>query len=160
MSPERPRHPPDPVPHNAQIAFMFLVVLVAGAGFVYKFMEFSRTAIEGELLGFAVVPLLVYLLIASGFACLLFWAVSAGHFKDVEKQKDRMMDYALGGDDPPPRPHPGFAGLDAGARLGNGAFVLSTAALLWFLMWTMFQPPVTPVGPVAVASHTPAGRTR
>lgn len=131
-------------PWSQRPGLMIAVVLIGGGGFVYKFMEFARTWIQGELLGFAVVPLLIYVLIATGFASLLMWAVFGGQFRHLEEQKHRMMRYELEGDDPVPLPHPGYEALSVPARAVAGVVLAGSVVTMAFLFWTMFQPPHGP----------------
>ena len=141
-------------PWSQRPGVMLAVVIIGGGGFVYKFMEFARTLLQGELLG--LVPLLIYVLIATGFACLLMWAVFGGQFAHVEEQKHRMMKYELESDDPVPLPHPGYEALSPPARAAAGFFLAGSVVTMAFLLWTMFQPQQ---GPSQVA-RTPMEVTR
>lgn len=71
---------------------MLFLVLCAGLGFAYKLLEFSREALESETASFAVVPLVVYALMALGFASLFIWAALRGQFRDVEGPKYRLLE--------------------------------------------------------------------
>jgi cbb3-type cytochrome oxidase maturation protein len=71
---------------------LLAAVLVAGLGFSYKLLEFSREALESEVASFAVVPLVVYVLVALGFASLFVWAVLRGQFRDIEGPKYRLLE--------------------------------------------------------------------
>lgn len=135
---------PQATPWSQRPGVMLAVVIIGGGGFVYKFMEFARTLIEGELLGFAVVPLLIYVLIATGFACLLLWSVFGGQFRHVEEQKHRLMRFELEGDDPVPLPHPGYEALSPPARACAGLLLVGSVATMAFLFWNMFQLPTDP----------------
>lgn len=128
---------------SGQHLWMVLTVFIAGFGFVYKFFEFAKTWVEGELLGFAVVPLIIYCLIASGFACLLAWAVVGGQFRGVEEPKFRMIERELGGDDPPAQPFDAAA-LSPGARwVGRVAAGAGGVTMAW-LLWVLLGPAAAP----------------
>jgi nitrogen fixation-related uncharacterized protein len=70
------------------------IVLVAGTAFVMKLVDFWITATtEGpDALGSFLIPVLNYLLVAAGFACLFFWAYFKGQFRDLESAKHRMLE--------------------------------------------------------------------
>jgi hypothetical protein len=72
--------------------FCTTVVLVAGSAMTYKLTEFVMTIVKDEITGFGVEALAVYV---SGTLPLLFltlWGVCAGHFRDIEKPKYRMLE--------------------------------------------------------------------
>jgi nitrogen fixation-related uncharacterized protein len=75
-------------------AFSATMVAVAGTAFVLKLTEFIHTATtEGsQALGSFLLPVLNYLLVAAGFACLFLWAYATGQFRDVEAPKYRMLE--------------------------------------------------------------------
>lgn len=69
-----------------------LIILPGGAGFIDKLVQFFRTFAEEEAGGFAIVPIMNYLLVAAGFVCLLVWAVVRGMFRDIERPKYTMLE--------------------------------------------------------------------
>lgn len=83
--------------------FSIAMVVTAGSAFIIKLIEFiyefsaaSNTVPGGEGMRhgffFAVSPLITYLIVAAGFACLFAWAYFSGQFRDVEAPKYRMLD--------------------------------------------------------------------
>jgi hypothetical protein len=72
--------------------FLLAVVVLAGAGFVYKLVEFMATLKEDPSQSFALMPIVTYLCVAAGFFCLLLWAALSGHFRNVESVKERMLE--------------------------------------------------------------------
>jgi nitrogen fixation-related uncharacterized protein len=71
---------------------LLIAVALAGTGFAYKLLQFSREALGSELASFALVPLAVYIFVALGFASLLVWALSRGQFRDIEAPKHRLLE--------------------------------------------------------------------
>lgn len=79
--------------------FSIVMVLTAGSAFGIKLVEFllefsgnvGRGAARSNVL-FAIAPLLTYLIVAAGFACLFLWAYLTGQFRDVERPKFRMLE--------------------------------------------------------------------
>ena len=79
------------------VIFMLIFFVPAGVGFSVKLYEFAVTAMtrsEGRFEDgrFALVPLLNYLLVFGGMACLLVWAIFNGMFRDVEAPKYTMLE--------------------------------------------------------------------
>ena len=72
--------------------FSIVMVLTAGTAFIFKLIEFSMTFWEEETNRTIMMPLLTYLIVASGFSCLFVWAILTGQFKDVEQAKYRMLE--------------------------------------------------------------------
>lgn len=83
--------------------FSILMVITAGTAFLFKLIEFiyqfisaDNTVAGGQGVRhgfiFAISPLMTYLIVAAGFACLFVWALLGGQFKDVEAPKYRMLD--------------------------------------------------------------------
>ena len=70
---------------------MCAAVVCGGLGFIYKLAQFYRETQTEEVAAFAF-PVLIYLTMALGFACLLFWAASRGMFHDIEAPKYRMLE--------------------------------------------------------------------
>lgn len=71
---------------------MIIAVVLGGAGFIYKLSQFAKEAVDNDLFSFAFVPILIYVLVAVGFACLFAWALMRGQFKDIEAPKYRMLE--------------------------------------------------------------------
>ncbi len=85
--------------------FSIFMVLTAGSAFLIKLVEFlyqfsGAAAHEGQSASaagvqpgfiFAIAPLLTYLIVAAGFACLFLWAYFSGQFRNVEGPKYRML---------------------------------------------------------------------
>jgi len=77
--------------------FTFLFFVLPGLGFVDKLVMFAKVVAlppEGRFEDgrFALVPLLNYLLVVGGMACLLLWAIGNGMFTDVEAPKYTMLE--------------------------------------------------------------------
>ncbi|MEZ6060811.1 MAG: hypothetical protein R3C19_10640 [Planctomycetaceae bacterium] len=73
------------------IVFAVLILIPSMLGFVMKFAELV-TLSEGEVDGgFAITPVVNYLLASMGFFCLLLWAAVNGMFKDLESPKHWML---------------------------------------------------------------------
>lgn len=82
------------------------IIVMAGAGFIFKLYEFVQSLDDSAAMGFAIVPLSSYFLTGAGFLMLLIWSAARGAFKDVEAPKYRMMELEEGyahdeGDDEP-----------------------------------------------------------
>jgi cbb3-type cytochrome oxidase maturation protein len=84
------------VPHTRWFILVFSVVMVltAGTAFLFKLIEFIRTATtQGPAaMGSFLIPVLNYLMVAAGFAFLFLWAYLSGQFRDVESAKYRMLE--------------------------------------------------------------------
>lgn len=94
------------------IGVIAVVILVPSAfGFITKLVEFYYTFKTEKGGGFAIFPIMNYLLITAGFACLLGWATFNGMFRNIEKPKYDMLEQEdrLERDDPtlwdPPARH-------------------------------------------------------
>lgn len=76
--------------------WVFTVVMVATAGtaFAFKLYEFVYVASTrgGDALASFLVPVLTYLVVATGFGCLFVWAILTGQFRDLEGPKYRMLE--------------------------------------------------------------------
>jgi nitrogen fixation-related uncharacterized protein len=73
------------------IVFGVLILIPSMLGFVIKFQELvslSQGDLEG---GFAITPVVNYLLASAGFFCLLLWAAVNGMFRDLEHPKHTML---------------------------------------------------------------------
>ena len=73
--------------------FSVTMILIAGTAFMFKLIEFFHTATTDgpEALGSFLLPVLNYLLVATGFGLLFLWAYFTGQFRDVERAKYRML---------------------------------------------------------------------
>jgi hypothetical protein len=69
-----------------------LGLMVAGSGFVFKLVEFIRVAQNQDAEGFAVVPVVMYFLVTSGFICVFIWNYLRGGLRDVEKPKYKLLE--------------------------------------------------------------------
>jgi len=78
--------------------FALAVVVLAGLGFIYKLTMFAKEALGVEAASFAVVPVVVYILVAIGFTALFLWAIARGQFRDVEAPKHRLLEIESGYD--------------------------------------------------------------
>lgn len=74
------------------VAFSTLVVVLAGGALIYKMTEFGMTIIKHDISGFGVVALAVYFTGMSPLLFLTLWGVCAGHFRDIERPKYRMLE--------------------------------------------------------------------
>jgi len=83
--------------------FSSIVIFMAGSAFLFKLIDFmytfGRPAVmdvrdpnADVTLRFAIQPVVTYLIVATGFACLFFWAYLTGQFKNVEGPKYRMIE--------------------------------------------------------------------
>ena len=74
--------------------FSVIMILTAGGAFIFKFCDFYITATtEGShALASFIIPVLNYLIVAVGFACLFLWAYFSGQFRDLEAPKYRMLE--------------------------------------------------------------------
>ena len=74
------------------IIFAVLILIPSMLGFVMKFMELVHLT-QGETDGgFAITPVVNYLLASAGFFFLLLWAGINGMFNDLEKPKHLMLE--------------------------------------------------------------------
>lgn len=71
--------------------FCIVMLLVAGSGFLMKLIEFATVMLSDEPMQFAFLPVVTYLMVAAGYACLFIWAYLSGQFKDIEGPKHRML---------------------------------------------------------------------
>lgn len=71
--------------------FSVMMLLITGIAFFFKLFEFAYSFTSDQSLRFAILPVMTYLIVAAGFACLFFWAYLSGHFKNVEAPKYRML---------------------------------------------------------------------
>lgn len=73
-------------------SFSVCMLLTAGGAFVFKLIEFILSFTSSETVQFTLFPILTYLVVAAGFACLFMWAYLGGQFKNVEEAKYRMLE--------------------------------------------------------------------
>ena len=79
--------------HKILLWLFVLFLLVPGAiGFLDKLVMFFRVLFTTQDGGFAILPILNYLLVAAGMLCLFAWAVAHGMFRDIEKPKYDMLE--------------------------------------------------------------------
>ncbi len=83
--------------NRAMTIFQWAVILIAGAGFVFKFIEYTISvfASDNELVNFAITPLIMYMSVAAGFLLLFIWTVLRGDYKDIERPKYRLFEREL-----------------------------------------------------------------
>lgn len=72
--------------------FSVVMLVTTGTAFGFKLIEFVYSFTGDQPLRFAILPVLTYLIVAAGFACLFFWAYLTGQFKNVEAPKYRMLE--------------------------------------------------------------------
>jgi hypothetical protein len=72
--------------------FTIVVFVLAGYGFFERFLHFFKTLQANDDGRFTIVPMLNYLAVASGFLCMLGWAILGGMFRDIEKPKYTMLE--------------------------------------------------------------------
>jgi len=73
--------------------FSAILLVTAGSAFIMKLIDFIITATTdgANALASFLIPVLNYLLVATGFVCLFLWAWVKGHFRNVEAPKYRML---------------------------------------------------------------------
>ena len=76
----------------AVIVIGLAVIIPSAPGFIDKLVQFFKLAQEEEGGGFALVPIMNYLLVAIGFICLMVWATINGMFRQIEKPKYTMLE--------------------------------------------------------------------
>lgn len=93
-----PASPPDSARRSRSTAwiitiiFAVLILIPSMLGFVMKFMELINLT-QGETDGgFAITPVVNYLLASAGFFFLLLWAAFNGMFNDLEEPKHLMLE--------------------------------------------------------------------
>ncbi len=82
---------PQRIPRGA-LWFLMAVIVLGGAGFIYKFYEFFLDIAAQDGFRFAGAHLLTYLLVAAGFLLLLLYAFLNGHFADIESPKYELLE--------------------------------------------------------------------
>lgn len=79
---------------SVTIVFAVLILIPSMLGFVMKFRELmalTNDAGGGAEGGFAITPVVNYLLASTGFFFLLLWAAFNGMFRDLEQPKHVML---------------------------------------------------------------------
>lgn len=76
------------------VVFQWAVIIIAGTGFTYKFVEFTYSIFKtgNELVQFAVTPIVMYSCVALGFFMMFLWTVVRGDYKDIERPKYRLFE--------------------------------------------------------------------
>ena len=76
------------------VVFEWVVILLAGSGFTYKFIEFTTSVlhVENDAVNFAITPLVMYITVALGFFLLFIWSVLKGDYKETERAKFRLFE--------------------------------------------------------------------
>jgi hypothetical protein len=76
------------------VVFVFAVVVmvVAGASFIYKMTEFAVTIARDEVQGFGAVAVATYLIGMLPIVFVTLWAIVTGKFSDIERPKLRMLE--------------------------------------------------------------------
>ena len=77
---------------RTMLVFLIFVVILSGLGFLFKLVEFIATFDEDPSQSFALMPVVTYLTVASGFFCLLIWSILGGHFRNIEQAKYDMLE--------------------------------------------------------------------
>lgn len=88
------------VPKKKNVAitiFQWAVIIVAGAGFTFKFIEYTISVFNSpsDIVNFAITPLVMYMSVAAGFLCLFIWTVIRGDYRDTELPKFRFFEREL-----------------------------------------------------------------
>ena len=73
-------------------AFAIVVMVVAGASFVYKMTEFALTVVRDDVEGFGAVAVATYLIGMLPLVFVTLWAVVSGKFSDIERPKFRLFE--------------------------------------------------------------------
>jgi nitrogen fixation-related uncharacterized protein len=87
-----------PKPKNlAILIFQWAVIIIAGAGFTFKFVEYTISVFNNpsDIVNFAITPLIMYMCVAAGFLSLFLWTVIRGDYKDIERPKFRLFEREL-----------------------------------------------------------------
>jgi nitrogen fixation-related uncharacterized protein len=72
--------------------FAIVVMVVAGAAFIYKMTEFAVTIARDDVQGFGAVAVSTYLIGMLPIVFVTLWAVATGRFSDVERPKFRLFE--------------------------------------------------------------------
>ncbi len=68
------------------------IIFPGGYGFISKLLQFIKTLETDSEGAFTIIPICNYLIMATGFTCLLVWAAMHGMFRDIEKPKFTMLE--------------------------------------------------------------------
>jgi nitrate reductase NapE component len=68
------------------------IIFPGGYGFISKLLQFIKTLETDSEGAFTIIPISNYLIMASGFTCLLVWGAAHGMFRDIEKPKYTMLE--------------------------------------------------------------------
>jgi len=76
------------------LIFEWAVILIAGGGFTFKFIEFTLSVLKvhDEAVNFAITPLVMYISVALGFFLLFIWSILRGDYKETEYAKFRLFE--------------------------------------------------------------------
>lgn len=74
------------------VVFGVLILIPSLLGFVMKFGELVALTEGADDGGFAITPVINYLLASAGFFFLLLWAAVNGMFRDLERPKYLMLE--------------------------------------------------------------------
>ncbi|MBS1904718.1 MAG: hypothetical protein JSS75_13515 [Bacteroidetes bacterium] len=79
------------------VVFQWAVIIIAGTGFTYKFIEFTYSIFKtgNDIVQFAVTPIVMYSCVAIGFFSMFMWTVVRGDYKDIERPKFRLFEREL-----------------------------------------------------------------
>ena len=66
--------------------------VIAALTFGFKIVEFIWTLDSPEAPGFAVVPVITYFIVATGYVLLFTWSYLSGHFANMELPKMRFLE--------------------------------------------------------------------
>lgn len=69
-----------------------LILLPAAYGFIEKLTLFILAVKRDLIAGFTIIPVVNYLIVTAGMACLLIWAVAHGMFRRIEQPKYTMLE--------------------------------------------------------------------
>ncbi len=70
---------------------IFLVILPGGISFFIKVGSYFMVEVEEGMSGFAL-PFFNYLFVALGFVSLFVWAFLRGHFRDINRPSQEMLE--------------------------------------------------------------------
>ena len=74
------------------VVFGAIILIPSLLGFIMKFSEMVALTDGSDDSGFAVTPIINYLLASAGFFCMLLWAGCNGMFRDLEQPKYAMLE--------------------------------------------------------------------
>ena len=66
--------------------------VIAALTFGFKIVEFIWTLDSPEAPGFAVVPVITYFIVASGYVMLFTWSYLNGQFANMERPKSTLLE--------------------------------------------------------------------